>query len=415
MCGLETLRGLAALLVVLLHAGIPYMTQPLQHLVWPARSASPSVTVNAIVWCAECLLMPLFFVLGGFFAKGLLVTRGDRQFLIERTWRLAPTQVVAALVVLPICLVIWCVGWVADGLYVPQDIFNTGLPAELNAELWGVAHIWFLQNLYIYCLILYGATVLSRRWRTSSASDPSQTGLFDRALMSFWKPLIPVVPCALVLYWDPRIVIGFYQCFLPVFSKLVYYAIYFFIGARMYQHGSTLTKYARYGRTYLAAAALLFCVMLPLIHEHLATPLTGGKLALLTGMLSLFAWLATFGLLAEFLTHQYDGPALRYLAEASFWLYLVHLPFVVLTQIAIAPLALPTEVKYVLAGAIPVALAMMSYAVFVRNTRIGWFLNGCRQDKTAARVEPTAAPALTVTLGNAAQSTLAPLPEQQAV
>ena len=39
--GLDALRGIAAILVVLLHTGIPYMTDPLPYLVWPARDIHP--------------------------------------------------------------------------------------------------------------------------------------------------------------------------------------------------------------------------------------------------------------------------------------------------------------------------------------------------------------------------------------
>lgn len=388
--GLETLRGLAAVLVIFLHAGIPYMTRPMTHLVWPARAPHPSPAVDAIVWSAECFLMPLFFVFGGFFSQGVLSSRGSKRFLAERTRRLLPTQMLLAFAILPACLVIWCLGWIADGLYVPQDWMNTGLPSELDADLWGVAHFWFLQNFYIYCLILYGLSRLVERWQDSEPSDrtsPLIHGL-DRAMTSFWKPLVPAIPCALILLWDQRIVLGFYQQFIPVFSKFLYYSVYFFTGALMYRHGSSLQQYARYGRTYLVLAAGLFAALLPQIHEHLASPLTGARLALLAGMLAAFAWLTIFGLLGIFLQVRYENPVTRYLAEASFWVYLIHLPFVVLAHIALAPLPIPTEVKYLLAGTTGLTMALLTNEAFVRNKRLGWFLDGCRQRGSATPSAP---------------------------
>ena len=391
--GLESLRALACVLVVLLHAGVPYMTAPMSHLAWPARSPHPSSAVDGLVWCLEGFLMPLFFLLGGFFSQGLLNSRGEQRFLNERTRRLLPTQMVAGFAILPFCLVIWCVGWVADGLYVPQDWMNTGIPPELEVDLYGCAHLWFLQNLYLYCLGLYGIDKLLKRWQ-KAGWDPGASRIvkfLDRGLTSLWKPLLPAIPCALILYWDPRIVLGFYQQFFPVLTKLIYYAPYFLTGALMTRYGSSLANYTRYGWFYLAGASLLFIAILPEIHQHLQSPFSGLRLATLTGMLVLFAWLSVFGLLAVFLRFDRGNAVTEYLAEASFWVYLIHLPFVVMTHIALAPLKLPTDVKFAITGITGLTLSLLTNKAFVRNKWLGWFLDGCRQ-RSVPVVAPNPAP-----------------------
>jgi len=384
--GLEVLRALAALLVVFLHAGIPYMTHPLPYLVWPARVDVPSDFVNTLVWCTECFLMPLFYVLGGFFAQGLLTSRGQRQFLAERTRRLLPTQFAIGFTVLPVCLLIWCLGWVADGLYVPQDWWNTGLPVELDEELWGVAHLWFLQNLYLYCLVLVGVS-WGLRQRGDGAEWPRWIrwgfeGL-DRAMTSAWKPLIPAIPCTLILAWDLRIVLGFYQTYLPVISKWLYYAVYFFAGCWLHRHGATLARHARHGSLYLALATVTFTLLLPRVHDHLTSPAEGSSRIVLAALLALFAWLTTFGLLAVFVRVKVEIPVMKYLADASFWTYLIHLPFVVLTQIAIAPLPLSAEMRFLIAGSTAITLSLLTYQVFVRDTWLGVFLDGGRPRRRA--------------------------------
>ena len=394
--GLDTLRGLAAVLVVFLHAGIPYMTKPLPHLAWPARDVHPSSVVDALTWCAECFLMPLFFVLAGFFSERLLHSRGEGHFLRGRTKRLLPTQLAAGLVILPVCLCIWSLGWVADGLYVPQDFLNTGLPPELEADLYGSGHFWFMQHLHIYCLILCGASWLAKRVRRSSTSATNHSPAFsrglDRALVSVWKPLLPAIPCAVILYWDPRIVLGFYQTFLPVPSKLAYYAVYFFVGAMLDRHHETFHLHARFGRTYLLVAGLLFAAALPLIHEQTTEALSGLRLALLASLLALFAWCATFGLIAIFLrTRRGSNAATRYLAEASFWIYLIHLPIVVLAQITFAQLPIPAVGKFLLAGTTATVMALMTYRVFVRHTWLGEFLDGHRHPRKPATADPNQA------------------------
>ena len=297
--------------------------------------------------------MPLFFVLAGFFSNGLLISRGERNFLSGRTKRLLSTQLVAGIVILPVCLGIWSLGWVADGLYVPQNVLNSGLPVDLEAELYGVAHLWFLQNLYIYCLILCGISWLRKQVSGPALSEANRQPLpfrgLDNVLLSIWKPLFPAIPCAMILYYDTRIVLGFYQTFIPVLSKLAYYSIFFSVGVMYYRQRDNLHLHARFGKTYLFVAGLLFAAILPLIHEHLMVPFTGLRLALLAMLLALFACFTTSGLFALFLrTTRGENAATRYLAEASFWIYLIHLPFVTLTQIAVAQLPVPTMGKFLL-------------------------------------------------------------------
>lgn len=395
--GLDALRGIAAILVVLLHAGVPYMTNPLPYLVWPARDVHPSSAVDGLTWCTECFLMPLFFVLAGFFSKGLLVSRGERGFLACRTKRLLWTQIAAGLVILPLCFCIWLLGWVADGLFIPKRAACLGLPYELKAELFGTAHLWFLQNLYIYCLLLCVARWLSRRFgrpeMDTSISQLKSVCVLDRLLASAWKPLVPAIPCALILYCDTRIVLGFYQTFIPVLSKLLYYSIYFFVGVALHRNRDALQMHARFGKTYLLVASVLFVVTLPLIHEHLNVPLTELRLALLAGLLALFAWFTTFGLFAIFLrTKGGDNAVVRYLADASFWIYLIHLPIVGLSQIAIAQLPVPSMAKFLLAGATALAMSLMTYSVFVRHTWLGVFLDGHRRFDRAVAYSSSSVP-----------------------
>jgi peptidoglycan/LPS O-acetylase OafA/YrhL len=68
----------------------------------------------------------------------------------------------------------------------------------------------------------------------------------------------------------------------------------------------------------------------------------------------------------------------RYVADASYWLYLVHLPVVVWLQVAVAETAYPWWAKLAVIVTVTVAGGLLSYDLFVRDTWIGWVLNGRR-------------------------------------
>jgi peptidoglycan/LPS O-acetylase OafA/YrhL len=74
-----------------------------------------------------------------------------------------------------------------------------------------------------------------------------------------------------------------------------------------------------------------------------------------------------------------ESPARRYIADASYWIYLVHLPIVMALQVAFAKLPLHWSVKYPLILAIAFAIMLATYQHLVRYSFIGAVLNGRRK------------------------------------
>ena len=70
------------------------------------------------------------------------------------------------------------------------------------------------------------------------------------------------------------------------------------------------------------------------------------------------------------------GPRIRYLSDASYWGYLMHLPLVGFFQILVAPYDFHWGFKLVFIFVPVLSLLFISYQYFVRNTLIGVLLNG---------------------------------------
>src|SRR5690606_1382515 len=74
----------------------------------------------------------------------------------------------------------------------------------------------------------------------------------------------------------------------------------------------------------------------------------------------------------------------RYVADSSYWLYLIHLPMVVWLQVAVAEVEVHWSLKLGLVSAVTIAVALLSYDVFVRSTWVGWLLSGRRRPRALA-------------------------------
>jgi peptidoglycan/LPS O-acetylase OafA/YrhL len=90
-------------------------------------------------------------------------------------------------------------------------------------------------------------------------------------------------------------------------------------------------------------------------------------------------WGFVLGFLGMFTRFCQGGNAwTRYVADASYWIYIMHLPLVVAFQVAVGRVAVPWPVKYPIICALALALLFLSYHYLVRGTFIGAYLNGRR-------------------------------------
>jgi peptidoglycan/LPS O-acetylase OafA/YrhL len=93
--------------------------------------------------------------------------------------------------------------------------------------------------------------------------------------------------------------------------------------------------------------------------------------------LALAMWLFVLGFIGIFF-RALERPVrwIRYLSDSSYWLYLVHMPVLLVFQIAVAETSWPPALKALGVLAASLATLLGSYHVLVRFTWIGAILNG---------------------------------------
>jgi glucan biosynthesis protein C len=77
----------------------------------------------------------------------------------------------------------------------------------------------------------------------------------------------------------------------------------------------------------------------------------------------------------------------RYVADASYWLYLIHLPIVMALQVAVSTLDWPWPVKFAAILLVAIPAMFVSYQLLIRYSVIGAVLNGRRVRKPAVAGE----------------------------
>jgi peptidoglycan/LPS O-acetylase OafA/YrhL len=164
----------------------------------------------------------------------------------------------------------------------------------------------------------------------------------------------------------------------PVWHVLAYYAVFFAFGALLYgrpnrRGGQLVGTIGRRWPILLPVAAVVFVVALDRTFDEDASwwSASVGQVA--------FAWLAIVALMGLFHTLlAKERLGVRYLSDSAYWLYLAHLPLVILAQIWIRNWDLPAGVKFVGLTAVITVFLVVTYQFFVRYTPLGTLLNGKR-------------------------------------
>ncbi len=347
---------------------------------WPLRDSQKGLAMSIGIFLIHIFRMPVFFLLAGFFAHMIFCRKGTRSFLRNRAER----------ILLPLVL-----GWFACFLSVVGVVawhlvrMNGGrlpeaVPPEFASAGFTFLHLWFL---YILCWLY--ACVLSLRWAVRTA-DPRgvSANLADRVIRSTWsspfKSLLLAAPIVLAFLLLPRWEWWFgiptpgYTVIPPVWPLFIY-GYLFALGWMLYRQRALLESLGTnwLSRLLIGLGAAYICLAMAGTDASLATAGDGqAKLtyAVLYGVAMISLVLAFIGLGVKFLGKA--SPAVRYLADASYWMYIAHLPVVMAMQTLLMPFNLHWSVKFVAVNVVTCAVLLLAYRYFVRSSWIGMMLSG---------------------------------------
>lgn len=368
---MDNLRALAMLAGVVFHAALAY--SPLMHPIWPLADADHSVVVDALAWFLHLFRMPLFFVVAGYFAALLVARRGIGDLFRNRCRR----------VLLPLLLFLPLV--LASMHWLTADAVETvAHPSPVLAWLrsWidqhgtmpsmpGWAHLWFLFYLMLFTVLVWVARTL----------ELGRIGDRIMALPSAALALLLPLPLAAALAgtsvpWPAP------EFLIPALWALAFFGLYFALGYQLFHRPEMLDRMGAFAPALaiaaLAAYATLFVMTEGFIAARAASPLPHALHALLEAAAGL--WMSLWCLLAGKRWLDRKRATMRWLADASYWVYLVHLPLLFAIQYRLLDLQMHWSAKFAIATTATFALSFASYQWLVRPTPIGWLLNGKRPD-----------------------------------
>lgn len=374
---LDAVRGFALLGGVVFHASLAFMPGA---PVWLVTDASRSAPVAVVSFTLHMFRMTTFFLVAGFFGRMLVERLGSKAFLRNRLKRIGLPLILFWPLVMAsiIALMVWSAsGKPAAG---PPPAWPT-LPA------FPLTHLWFLYDLLLLCvgalLLRAIATRLDRQQRSARLID----ALVRMIGTSPFAPLIPALLLLPVLYSQTTWPMFFGvqtpdMSLIPNAAAAAAFGLAFCCGWLIHRQPEVFKAWAHIWPITLATAVIATVLALMLVglsNTIQPAPRDWNGLAYyaLYGV-GAWAWTMTFvGAALRFLSGH--SPARRYIADASYWVYIVHLPIVMTLQVALSAWRVSWVIKLPILLALTFGFCFLSYHLLVRRSFIGALLNGKRR------------------------------------
>jgi len=381
--GLDALRGIALLLGLLVHASLSFL--PGAQYFWISHDPDPSTIVGLAFYVPHMFRMLLFFLIAGFFGRLSLERLGMGRFAWDRFKRITLVLVVFWPIVFSGIIVALTLSVMhAHGGTLP----TTPPPAPaFTPDDFPLTHLWFL-----YVLTLCYAAMLAARFVLRLVDRRDRlSGLADRLVRLIVTPAGPVLlalPLAAALAATPGWLMWFGiptpdRSLYPNLAACVGFGSAFVVGWWLHRQQDAMQAWVRHWPWHLAVAiaATAACLTLAGLAPGFA-PAIGPRAWGYAALYALGGWswtVALTGLALRYLSSH--SPVRRYLADASYWIYLLHLPLVMILQVYAVRLPGPAPLKLAAVLAITLLVLLATYRLFVRHSWIGAFLNGRRQKR----------------------------------
>ena len=394
--GLDFVRAAMMSLGVVLHTALVYMPEG-----WTYTDPNTVEWSPMIVWFIHSFRMSTFFVMAGFFGAMLHQRRGVWKFLGHRFDRIVIPLAVGAMILFP--LLAWSIVFAWTHAFIDTTSSGGAIAAigdtfrEMDFGVdWGdfsTMQLWFLYDLvwfYAAAAILTPIVVrlgpVSRFLNALVKAMLTSPARFATPVMLIGLSFLLMIPME-----EPGIDTS--DSWTPDWYLLLTYSVPFGVGWLVWYHRSVIKEIERWCWVFLGLAIpLLVAATLGTLAWYLTEKDPG--IFILVQLVSAAACWTTILALAgcsERLLKR-ERPVIRYLVDASYWIYLAHMPLTFFVPALFRYWDAPGLLKMIVSIAVIMIVLLVSYHLLVRNTAIGLVLSGRRYPAwpfgRASRPEP---------------------------
>ncbi len=363
--GFDALRAIAMLLGIVLHASIAYKTVPLPN--WPHDKQFNYLSLDFLYEFIHSFRMPLFYVIAGYFSHLILQKSGSLVFIKKRLERIGIPFLVSLFTILPFSIFPFLFNFHAQ--VNPENIEHIFRESFKSLLSWnGLAHLWFLY----YLLIFYGIILVVRQFKFPSIVSLRMSNFFLLFCLILFTWGLLLFESGLYIQVDTGLI--------PEIRFILYYFIFFVTGYFIEARKIPFEKMKEKMVLFLSISFILFLFLfyIDLFQSDWYTVVW--RKYLVKMLTSIQIVLLVFGIIGFFLRfYTKENAFWKYISDASYWMYLVHLGIVGGMQVVLSYTSFPGMLRFPLILLFTFFISLGSYQLFVRYSIIGKYLHGTRR------------------------------------
>jgi peptidoglycan/LPS O-acetylase OafA/YrhL len=375
---MDSLRAIMMMLGLVLHSAITYGVYDYRGG-WSLKD--PNATSYSMDWLVSFIhiyRMPLFFLVAGFFGALLFYKRGAQKMIKNRLTRILYPFLVFLFLLAPLINFSFSFTWTTFDSNTGWETVNGMLPTFSSYLPKSTFHLWFLYYLLMITLISFGVGLLFGKMPIVRKNI---LNVFNPiAHQPFLKLFVFSGLTFIMLYLMDDTWVATSIAFQPDIKTLIFYSYFYLFGWILYKSRQPLEQLVQYDWLFTILGLVLLTGKF-LISSQLGTELV-------MALNSILVWLFSFGITGLFIRYGSNhSHIMRYISDASYWFYLLHLPLTAFLPGMIAGWNLPAEIKFLFVMTISTLICWFTYHYFIRSGFIGKFLNGRRYSRSLRIVE----------------------------
>lgn len=365
---LDSLRAIMMLLGLVLHSAITY--EVYENSAWSLKDSITHISNDYIVSLIHTFRMQIFFLISGFFGSMLFYERKLLKMIKNRVERIVFPFIVFIFLLWPI--VIFAFAYSESVFEGHVNALEEATSLFSNLFILVPRHTFHLWFLYYLVLITSMSIILALVFQKLASITNYISIIFNWIIEKSLARIVIFSSITAAFYfligsWSVATSISL----VPNFKTLIYYFVFYITGWVLFKSKHLLYTFVKYDWLSMMLALVLFSIYFFMN--------SGFSYILHIIIKSIVVWLFVFGIIGIFIRYASSHSSImRYISDASYWVYLIHLPLTAIIPGLIADLIIPATLKFLLVFIITSMLCFLSYYYLVRGTFIGQFLNGRR-------------------------------------